>query len=120
MKRDGIRPRIFFGSIEMKTSQTNKLIRKAIAFALIFCFMGANLAVTTVFAATNDQNTTAKPETNNLTTDLTQLGREGRLRENSNLEPETLQLIKVLSGNGIKQPMILDEKNENQENIVEQ
>ena len=102
----------------MKTSPKNNMVRKAIACLLILCFAGAN-AFTTAIAASLDKRS-AINATNGLTTDLTQLGREGRLRENLNLEAETLQLIKVLGGNGSRQPMILDEKNENQDALVEQ
>jgi type VI secretion system protein VasG len=70
--------------------------------------------------STNDQAKSANPLATGLTTDLTQLGREGRLRENLNLESETLQLIKVLGGNGSRQPMILDLANQSQDALVEQ
>jgi ATP-dependent Clp protease ATP-binding subunit ClpA len=105
----------------MKTSPTKLMIRKATSLALIFCFAAGNLAVTQVFASTKPvTGSSTKTETEGLTTDLTQLGRQGRLQENLNLEAETIQLIKVLAGKGLRQPMILDEKNENQDALVEQ
>ena len=88
--------------------------------ALIFCFAAGNLAVTQVFASTKPLNGSSTKTNEGLTTDLTQLGRQGRLQENLNLEAETIQLIKVLAGKGLRQPMILDEKNENQDALVEQ
>ena len=54
------------------------------------------------------------------TTDLTQLGRNGSLRENLNLEKETLRVLEVLGKGGSRQPVILDEKSENQEAVAEQ
>jgi ATP-dependent Clp protease ATP-binding subunit ClpA len=104
----------------MNTAQTSNLVRRTIASLLIVAFVTAN-AATAVFASANaSAPVTRTIETQGLTTDLTQLGREGRLRENLNLEAETLQLIKVLGGNGSRQPMILDEKNEVQDALVEQ
>src|SRR5687768_4349467 len=54
------------------------------------------------------------------TTDLTQLGREGRLRENLSFENETMRLIKVLAEGGMRQPVIVDEDRAVQETIIEQ
>ena len=97
------------------------MIRKAISISLIFSFALANLAVTQAFASTTlDQRSSVKVENESLTTDLTQLGRQGRLLENLNLEAEVIQLVKVLGGKGVRQPLILDEKNENQDILVEQ
>src|SRR6188768_2588067 len=104
----------------MKTSPTKILIRKAISFTLVFCFAAANLAVTQAFAATKDAASNEAVSTEGLTSDLTQLGRQGRLQENLNLETETLQLVKVLEAKGLRQPMIVDEKGESQDALVEQ
>src|SRR5688572_3301702 len=105
----------------MKPSLTKPMIRQAISISLIFSFAVANLAVTQAFASTTpDQRSSLKVDNESLTTDLTQLGRQGRLLENPNLEAEAIQLIKVLGGKGVRQPLILDEKNENQDTLVEQ
>ncbi|HJS52385.1 MAG TPA: S8 family serine peptidase, partial [Pyrinomonadaceae bacterium] len=105
----------------MKTSTTKPMIKKAISISLILSFAIANLAVTQAFASTMpDQRSSSKADNESLTTDLTQLGRQGRLLENLNLEAEVMQLIKVLGGKGVRQPLILDEKNENQDILVEQ
>lgn len=58
--------------------------------------------------------------TREYTTDLTQLGREGRLREDLSFEAETLSLIKALSEGGLRQPVIVDEDKAAQNTIVEQ
>src|SRR4030095_13213958 len=105
----------------MNPSLTQPMIRKAISISLILSFALANLAATQAFASTTrDQQSSSKVENESLTTDLTQLGRQGRLQENLNLEAEAIQLIKVLGGKGVRQPLILDEKNENQDILVEQ
>ncbi len=62
----------------------------------------------------------ATPAMAKYTTDLTQLGREGRLRENLSFENETIRLVKVLAEGGVRQPVIVDEDKEVQETIVEQ
>ncbi len=54
------------------------------------------------------------------TTDLTQLGREGRLRENLSFEKETARLIKVLAEGGARNPVIIDEDKATQDTIVDQ
>jgi subtilisin family serine protease len=54
------------------------------------------------------------------TTDLTQLGRLGRLRESLSFEKETNRLIEVLGKGGSRQPVIVDEKGESQDEIVDQ
>ena len=93
----------------MNPSLTQPMIRKAISISLILSFALANLAATQAFASTTrDQQSSSKVENESLTTDLTQLGRQGRLQENLNLEAEAIQLIKVLGGKGVRQPLILD------------
>jgi ATP-dependent Clp protease ATP-binding subunit ClpA len=72
------------------------------------------------FAANKTNTPSNSSATTRFTTDLTQLGRDGRLRENLSLENDTLRLIKVLAGGGQRQPVIVDEKGENQDFVVEQ
>jgi serine protease AprX len=54
------------------------------------------------------------------TTDLTQLGREGRLREDLNFEYEADRLVRVLAEGGVRQPVIIDQDSATIEAIVEQ
>src|SRR5204863_6319591 len=54
------------------------------------------------------------------TTDLTQLGREGRLRESLSFEAETAQLIKALGNGDVRQPVLVTDDKASQETIVEQ
>src|SRR5580765_3454763 len=54
------------------------------------------------------------------TTDLTQLGREGRLRENLSFESETNQLIKALGNGNVRQPVLVTDDKASQQTIVEQ
>ena len=63
---------------------------------------------------------TSNSSLTNYTTDLTQLGREGRLQENLSFEIETLRLLKVLAEGGIRQPVIVDQDSAVQDAIVEQ
>ncbi len=96
------------------------ILKKAISLALLYSFTFTNLAAVRAFASDTNETPAYSTPTTRFTTDLTQLGRQGRLRENLNFENETNRLIKVLAGSGIRQPVLLDERNENQDFIVEQ
>src|SRR5688500_132318 len=94
--------------------------RRFASIAIIASFVFTNaLALGTVRGDGKTVTTTAR-EGANYTTDLTQLGREGRLRENLNFENETMRLIKVLGEGGKRQPVIVDEDRAVFEIIVEQ
>jgi hypothetical protein len=54
------------------------------------------------------------------TTDLTQLGRLGRLRQTSNFEKEIDQVLEVLEKGEGRQPVIVDQNGNVQDEIVEQ
>ena len=96
-------------------------ITKQVGTMLVLAsFVFSNAVVLCAMSPDDKTPAVLSPAVAKYVTDLTQLGREGRLRENLNLEAETLQLIKVLGGNGSRQPMILDEKNEAQDTLVEQ
>ena len=51
---------------------------------------------------------------------MTQLGREGRLRQNPSFEKETAKLIEVLGNDGTRQPVIIDETGNYRDIVVEQ
>ena len=82
-----------------------------------------SLVFTNVFAVTavlGNKTVAVSNATAKYTTDLTQLGREGRLRENLSFENETMRLIKVLAEGGVRQPVIVNEDSAVHETIVEQ
>ena len=54
------------------------------------------------------------------TTDLTQLGRNGRLRQTPNFEKEIDQVLEVLAKGESRQPVIVDQNGNAQDEIVEQ
>ena len=70
----------------------------------------ASFIFTNVFAVdqlrSDKLNTVSSTSAAKYTTDLTQLGREGRLREDLSFENETTQLLKVLAQGGIRQPVM--------------
>ena len=90
------------------------------SLALLYSFIFTNIVAVGAFAANKNESSSTSSAISRFTTDLTQLGRDGRLRENLNLENDTLRLIKVLAGGGQRQPVIVDEKGENQDFVVEQ
>ena len=81
-----------------------------------FIFSGA----VAVGASTNDLSASKTSAMTAFTTDLTQLGREGRLREDLSFESETIRLIEALGDGDFRQPVIIDEDKANQQAIVEQ
>ena len=89
------------------------LIRKTISLYLLVAFVFTNVVVVTTLA------TTSSNESATFTTDLTQLGREGRLRQSPNFESEINQVLEVLEKGG-KQPVIVDEDGSVQDEMVEQ
>src|SRR5688500_17712646 len=93
---------------------------RIVASGLLASFLLTNIAVVSVFG--DDKTKTAVTTTSMpaFTTDLTQLGREGRLRENPNFENAISRLIEVLGNGDVRQPLIVDEKGERQDMIVEQ
>src|SRR6187549_277598 len=96
-----------------RTSIRINILRKAISLSLIAAFILTNAAVSAVLAPD-------VPSINvKFVTDLTQLGREGRLRESLGFEAEVNSVIAALEKGG-KQPVIVDENGSVQDEIVEQ
>ena len=100
--------------------QKSSFLTKMLSAVLIYSFVLTNMFAIQVFANTTNQNVGTSPTLTQYTTDLTELARNGRLRLNANFESETNRLIKMLATGGLRQPVILDEKGENQELVVEQ
>ena len=92
--------------------------KQILSGVLLFTIVLANLsfaADTAIFAGNNNVTTTVEA-----TTDLTKLGRDGRLTEDLSLEADTLKLEKMLADNPKRQPIILDEYGLAGSTIVEQ
>ena len=103
----------------MSLSKTKILtIRTAVSLVLMLSILVTNAVP--AFAALTPQTVNNASATAKYTTDLTQLGRNGRLRENLNFESETSRLVKVLAEGGLRQPVIVDNTGENQDAVVEQ
>ncbi|MGH7782370.1 MAG: hypothetical protein ACREO5_00775, partial [Candidatus Binatia bacterium] len=81
-----------------------------------------SLLITNAFAVlpTSDSQKQSLAAPAIYTTDLTQLGRDGRLRESLSFEKETNRLIEVLGKGGSRQPVLIDEKGESPDMIVDQ
>lgn len=95
------------------------ITQAAAMLVLASMFIGNAMAVTTFRTDTIRVNTVS-PITAKFTTDLTQLGREGRLVEDLSYESEMIRLMSVLAEGGVRQPVIVDEAKQTQNNIVEQ
>src|SRR5438874_12916189 len=94
--------------------------RRLASIAVLASFVFSNVFAVYAIGGGDTKVVTKSPATAKYTTDLTQLGREGRLRENLSFEKETLRLVKVLGEGGVRQPVIVDDDRAVQETIVEQ
>jgi subtilisin family serine protease len=94
--------------------------KRLAAVIILGSFVFSNVIAGTVIGSDHGSTGSKSSATTKYTTDLTQLGREGRLRENLNFENETTRLIKVLAEGGVRQPVIVDEDKATIETIVEQ
>ena len=92
-------------------------IKKIAAFAVLYSLLLTNAFTMKTMAG---DYTAKNPLLVKFTTDLSQLASENRLRLNNNFESEVNRLMQTLSNDALRQPVILDEKGENQELIVEQ
>src|SRR5689334_22497191 len=95
-------------------TKVRSTIARFVALTLLISIVLSNAALSAAFVG--DKSTTATTSV----TDLTQLGREGRLRENPNFAHETARLLEVLAQGGSRQPLIVDEGGLTQDAIVEQ
>ncbi len=83
---------------------------------VLFSFVFSNFIIAGAF----DASATDRALNASVSTDLTQLGREGRLRQNPSFEKETAKLIEVLGNDGTRQPVIIDETGNYRDIVVEQ
>ena len=104
----------------MKSNQQKfSFLTKTLSVVLLYSFIFTNIFAVRIFADTTAENAVKSPTLTKYTTDLTELARQNRLRVNANFADETTRLIKMLTSGGLQQPVILDEKGENQELVVE-
>src|SRR3954451_23218008 len=81
------------------TNRTYRSVMSKLASAAILVsFLFTNVAI--VGALANTPNVDATNSSAAFTTDLTQLGRQGRLRENPNFENEISALVEMLEKGG--------------------
>lgn len=96
------------------------IARQAVTAALVVSFAISNALAVAASTNNDDLKITLSQATVKYTTDLTQLGRQGRLQENPNLSRETSHLIRTLAEGGIRQPVIVGEDKAFQNAVVEQ
>jgi hypothetical protein len=73
----------------MRLLTKNSSISKAISLTLLYSFILTNIVAVGAFASSKNESSSNSSATARFTTDLTQLGRDGRLRENLSLENDT-------------------------------
>jgi hypothetical protein len=92
------------------------LARKTISFCLIVAFAFTNVVALETLGMTSSNESALAT----FTTDLTQLGRQGRLRQSPSFETEVNKVLAMLEKGGGRQPVIVDENGSVQDEIVEQ
>src|SRR5258706_4864790 len=97
-----------------------KTTRRFAAIAILASFIFTNVFAGAALRGDQMNVVSKSAATTKYTTNLTQLGREGRLRANLSFENETARLVKALAEGGVRQPVIVDEDKAVQNTIVEQ
>src|SRR3954468_18919151 len=88
------------------------------AIVIIASFVCSNVFAGMVLGTDHASKRSVSPATTKYTTDLTQLGREGRLREDVDFERDAERLTGMLAEGGIRQPVIIDQDKATIETIV--
>jgi ATP-dependent Clp protease ATP-binding subunit ClpA len=94
--------------------------RRAISIALLASFVFTNAFAVDAVRRDTKLSVPVSAATANYTTDLTELGRNGSLRQDLRFEAETAQLIKMLAEGGVRQPVIIDQDKDVLNTVVEQ
>ncbi|MEP6788515.1 MAG: S8 family serine peptidase, partial [Acidobacteriota bacterium] len=94
--------------------------RRIVSIAILASFVVSNAFAVNAVRGVAATVVSSPSATAKYTTDLTQLGREGRLRETLSFDKETSRLVKVLAEGGVRQPVLIDEDKGVQNTIVEQ
>ena len=94
--------------------------RRAISIAVLASFVFTNAFAVDAVRRDTKLSVPVSAETANYTTDLTELGRNGSLRQDLRFDAETAQLIKMLAEGGVRQPVIIDQDKDVLNTVVEQ
>ena len=104
----------------MKFTNHFSLARKTISLCLLAAFVVTNVVAVRTLAGNGSTASSNVLASATFTTDLTQLGHEGRLRQSLSFETYINQVIEVLEKGGSQQPVIVDQNGSVQDEIVEQ
>src|SRR6185369_4939451 len=96
------------------------LTRQTVSLTLLFSLIITNAFAVRPISGNAKESMSTPTVLATYTTDLTQLGREGSLRESLSFDKETNSLVEVLGKGGSRQPVLVDETGECQSLIVEQ
>src|SRR3954447_27065817 len=103
----------------MKSQNLRSFVsRGTITAILLLSLLLPNVAVLQAFASGPPRGSETIETT--IITDLTQLGRNGRLRVNPSFDKDASRLIDALVKGGSRQPILLDELGQIQDLVVEQ
>src|SRR6266700_2482593 len=96
------------------------LTRQTVSLTLLLSLIITNAFAVLPVTGNAKQSISASTALAIYTTDLTQLGREGRLRESLSFDKETNSLMEALGKGGVRQPVLVDESGMSPSMIVEQ
>jgi ATP-dependent Clp protease ATP-binding subunit ClpA len=96
------------------------LARKTISLCLLAAFVATNVVAVRTLAGNGLIISSDASATAAFTTDLTQLGQLGRLRQSPSFETYINKVVEVLEKGGNQQPVIVDMNGSVQDEIVEQ
>src|SRR5688572_31862644 len=91
--------------------------RKTISLLLLVAFIATNVVAVRTLAGGGSTSSSNASAATAFTTDLTQLGHNGRLRVSPSFENEINRVLEVLEKGGAKQPVIVDENGSVQDEI---
>ena len=95
------------------------LLTKAFSFVLLGSIALTNVGAIQTLADNSNKTSVKSSVMKKYTTDLTGLASAGRIGGNTRYEKEVNSLIKMLTNGDLRQPVILDEKGDNQELVIE-
>lgn len=95
------------------------LVTKAISFVLLSSFLFTNVFIMQTFANNSYKDSVKVSMLKKYATDLTELARGSAIRPTGSYESEVNRLIKVLASGDFRQPVVVDEKGDAQELVVE-
>ena len=98
---------------------TTSFLTKTISLVLLYSFIFTNALTIQIFAQSNSPKSSNSQNFGKFTTDLTALAAQGKIRPAADLNNEVNRLIQMLASSNLRQPVVLDDKGDDQELVIE-